>query len=297
MLCPSIYWTRSKRTKTSQEMILPIRKTQISKLAEFIAKEFSDKNITLLNKIAKIEDVPVHYDNYEDAFDGTLLYDPDRSDFQIHINLDNGNTEKSKRGRFTLAHELGHFFLDEHRLGLKYGLIELHASFHNLNHKSRIEEEADYFASCLLMPKEKFRNHSADYKKQTRNNKFSFNNIYALSESFQASVLSTLIRFGEVGTHEIFAVISKDNIAKWFVKSVDFPSWKFKFKIGDAVPLTTVAGEYFTMENRKFTGIEEVSADDWFIPSKDDNRADRQMFEQCYYSNSYGYVISLIWFN
>jgi Zn-dependent peptidase ImmA (M78 family) len=278
-------------------MILPIRKTQISKLAEFIAEEFSNKNFTLINKIAKFEDVPVHYDNYEDAFDGMLLYDTASSDFHIHINIDNGNTEISKRGRFTLAHELAHFFIDEHRLGLKYGLLEPHASFHNFNQRSSIEEEADYFASCLLMPKEKFRNHSAVYKRQTRNKKFSFEAIYSLSESFQASVLSTLIRFGEVGTHEIFAVISKDNVAKWFVKSTDFPNWKFKFKIGDAVPLTTVAGEYYAMENRKFTGIEEVSAYDWFMPSKDDTRGDRQMFEQCYYSGSYGYVISLIWFD
>lgn len=273
------------------------RKTRISKLAEDIAQEFSDRNLTLLNEIARFEDVPVHYDNYEDAFDGLLLYDIDSSAFHIHINIDNGNCQESKRGRFTLAHELGHFFLEEHRLGLKYGLLEPHASFHNINEKSLIEEEADYFASCLLMPREKFRNYSAEYRRQTGNRKFSLDTILGLSESFQASVLSTLIRFGEVGTHEIFAVISKDNIAKWFVKSTDFPNWKFKFKIGDTIPQATVAAAYYTMENRKLAGIEQLSADDWFNPPADDNRANRQMYEQCYYSDSYGYVISLVWFD
>lgn len=273
------------------------RKTQISRLAEDIAHEFSDKNRTLLNKIAGFEGVPVHYDNYEDAFDGMLLYAIESRDFHIHINIDNGNRHDSKRGRFTLAHELGHFFLDEHRLGLKYGLLEPHASFHNLNQKSLIEEEADYFASCLLMPKEKFRNYSVEYKRQTGNRKFSLDTILNLSDTFQASILSTLIRFGEIGTHEIFAVISKNNIAKWFVKSSDFPNWKFKFKIGDAIPQSTVAGEYYAMESRKFTSIEGLSADDWFNPPADDNRADRQMYEQCYYSDSYGYVISLMWFD
>jgi len=134
------------------------RKVQISKLAEFIAGEFSEGNLTLLDKIAQYEDVPVHFDNYEDAFDGMLLYDTEYDDFHIHINIDSGNKQNSNRGRFTLAHELGHFFLDEHRLGLKYGLLEPHASFHNVNQKSKIETEADYFASCLLMPREKFRN-------------------------------------------------------------------------------------------------------------------------------------------
>jgi Zn-dependent peptidase ImmA (M78 family) len=278
-------------------MILPHRKTRINKLAEDIAYEFSNKNLTLIHEIAKFEDVPIHYDNYENAFDGMLLYDTDSSDFHIHINIDNGNRKDSKRGRFTLAHELGHLFLDEHRLGLKYGLLEPHGSFHNINQKTLIEEEADYFASSLLMPTIKFRNHSSEYKKRTGNRKFSFDTIKDLSDSFQTSVLSTLIRFGEVGTHEIFAIISKDNIAKWYVKSNDFPNWTWKFKIGEPVPQTSVAGEYYNLENRKFTTIEQLDVDDWFKPSADDHRADRQMYEQCFYSDSYGYVVSLLWFD
>lgn len=271
------------------------RKTQISKLAEYVANEFADGNLTLLEKIADYENVQFYFDNYEDAFDGMLLYD--NKDFHIHINIDNGNRRNSKRGRFTFAHELGHFFLDEHRLGLKYGLLEPHGSFHNLNQKSKIEDEADYFASCLLMPQQKFKKQSGEYKRQSGNKNFSFDALHNLSERFQTSILSTLIRFGEVGTHEIFAVISKDNVAKWFIKSTDFPNWKFKFIIGERVPQTTVAGEYYNLENRKFTSVEPLDADDWFNPPPDDHRADRQMYEQCFYSDSYGYVISLMWFD
>lgn len=271
-------------------MILPRRKAQISKLSEFIASEFSDGNQTMLAEIADFEDVPVHYDNYEDAFDGMLLYGINSMDFHIHINIDKGNRLNSKRGRFTLAHELGHFFIDEHRLGLKYGLLEPHASFHNLDQKSLIEKEADYFAGCLLMPSIKFRN-------QQLPKKFSFDTLHKLSEAFHVSILSTLIRFGEIGSHEIFAVISEANSAKWFVISDDFPKWKFKFKIGDKIPPTTVAGEFYTIKDRKLTGIEKLSANDWFNPPMDDNRAKRQMYEQCFYSDSYGYVISLLWFD
>ena len=269
-------------------MISPHRKTQISKLAEFVAIEFSNGNLTMLSEIAKFEDIAFYFDNYEDSFDGLLIYD--NNDFHIHINIDKGNYPESKRGRFTFAHELGHFFLDEHRLGLKYGILEPHESYHNLNQKSKIEEEADYFAGCLLMPYQKFNSYP-------HGKKFSIDTLRNLSESFQVSLTSTLIRFGEIGNHEIFGVVSKGNIAQWFVKSYDFPNWKFRFKIGDTIPKTTVAGEFFTLENRKYTGIELLSADDWFIPPDDDKRADRQMYEQCYYSESYGYVISLIWFD
>jgi Zn-dependent peptidase ImmA (M78 family) len=276
-------------------MILDSRKTQLSKVAEFIAKDFADGNVTSLAEIASFENIGHYFDNYEDAFDGMLLYD--NFDFHIHINVDSGNTADSKRGRFTFAHELGHYFIDEHRIGLKYGLLEPHASFHNFNQRNPLEEEADHFASCLLMPEEKFKSHSAQYKRKTGIRTFSFDVLHHLSDSFQTSLLATLIRFGEVGTHEIFAVVSENNIAKWFVKSKDFPNWKFRFKRGERVPDSTVAGEFFTKEDHKVKTIESVDVDDWFVPPKDDERADRQMYEQCFYSDRYGYVISLIWFD
>lgn len=271
-------------------MIPPNRKSQISNLSEFIANQFSSENKTLLLDIAREETIPVHYDDYENAFDGILLYDLNTSLFHIHINTNRGNRAESKRGRFTLAHELGHFFIDEHRLGLKYGKLSPHPSFHSFNRQSLIEEEADYFASCLLLPKNKL-----ERLPLPRN--FSFETLRLISNSFQVSILCSLIRFAEIGSHEIFAVISKNNIAEWFVISKDFPHWTFKFKIGNTLPPTTVAGEYFTMVDRKLTSVEDLSADDWFFIPPNDNRAKRKMHEQCFYSDSYGYVVSLLWFD
>jgi len=72
---------------------------------------------------------------------------------------------------------------------------------------------------------------------------------------------------------------------------------KFNAKTGEAVPQTSVAGAFFTGKKLKFTGIEELSAYDWFIPPDDDERAERKMYEQCFYSDSFGYVISLMWFD
>lgn len=262
------------------------RKKKISTFAEIVANNFSSGNKTELANIAEFEELFIHYDKYENAFDGMLVSDAD--DFHIHINTDLGNSEGSKKGRFTLAHELGHFFIDEHRIDLKSGKLQPHASFHGNTQKETIEIEADYFAGCLLFPERKF---------QTRagGKKFSLDTILDLSDSFQASVLSTVIRFAEVGTHEVTAVVSSHNNARWYVQSKDFPKWPFRFKVGSKLPPTTVSGEFFTKKNSKYTGIEKVSADDWFYPK--DARGNRQMYEQCYYSDSFGYVISLLWFD
>lgn len=270
-------------------MITDLRKKKINKLTAELAVAYSSGNITLLDKLAKAEDVSICYDDYENAFDGMLLFD--QQDFYIHINYAKGNRPDSKRGRFTLAHELGHFFIDEHRIGLKSGALQPHGSITELKEKDLIELEADYFASCLLMPETKFRNRA------TLKRTFSLDTIIDLSNFFQSSIVSTVIRFSEIGTHEMMAVFSRNNTVEWYARNKDFPKWPFRFNVHGSVPPTTVAGEFYTKKDSKYTGIENVNADDWFFPYTDDTRADRQMHEQCYYSDTYDYVISLIWFD
>lgn len=267
-------------------MVTDYRKKQLNNFAQFVSDGFSSNNITLLDEIVISEELSVYHDHYEDSFDGMLVYD--EKDFHIHVNVDKGNLEKSKRGRFTFAHELGHYFIDEHRIGLMRGILQPHASQHELNRRDLIEEEADYFAGSLLMPENRFRI-------QSSRKMFSLDTITELSDSFQASILATVLRFTEIGTHEMMAVVSENNRVKWYSRHKDFPQWAFKFKVGQAIPPTTVAGEFFTKKDSRYTGIEDVSPDDWFYPK--DARGRRTMHEQCYYCDSYGYVISLLWFD
>lgn len=61
--------------------------------------------------------------------------------------MTNSNINIDGRKNFTIAHELGHYFLNHQ--------LELHVdSFvdEDCSHKNPIEYEANYFASCLLMP-------------------------------------------------------------------------------------------------------------------------------------------------
>ncbi len=126
----------------------------IKKLAEYIALQYNEK-ATPLKKIAVDEELDIFYDNYEsNTFDGMTIFDNGR--FYIHLNIDRDNRPDSDRGRFTLAHELGHYFIDNHRIGLKNGILKPHPSLTNQAQFTAIEREADYFASCLLMPENRF---------------------------------------------------------------------------------------------------------------------------------------------
>lgn len=267
-------------------MMTAQRKKNLSDFAGVIAGEFSNGYVTQLEQIAASEDIEVYVDHYENVFDGMLVVDDDRS-FHLHLNIDRGNLPSQKRGRFSYAHELAHFFIEEHRIPLMTGEKSPHGSLHDFGQKDDIEKEADYFASCLLMPEAKFR-------RASRDKKFSTNTIQQLSAAFNTSFLATVLRFVEIGSHPILVVISEKNIVKWFAKSQEFHNFKFRFQVGQSLPPLTVAGEYFKNPELKHTDIEDVDLDSWFIPSW---LPETQMHEQCYYSTAYRYVISLIWFD
>ncbi len=69
----------------------------------------------------------------------------------------NGNIDNIGRKHFTIAHELGHYFLS-HELHDNAGFCTNSDIVEEGHQKNPIEREANYFASCLLMPEEKVKN-------------------------------------------------------------------------------------------------------------------------------------------
>ncbi|MEQ3691921.1 MAG: ImmA/IrrE family metallo-endopeptidase [Flavobacterium sp.] len=251
----------------------------IKKLAEAIALEFSDI-VTPLDKILAEENLDLFYDSYGNNFDGMTIYDD--TNFFIHINTFRGNKPNTSRARFTIAHELGHYFIDNHRIGLKKGLLSPHPSNNNENTHFRIEREADYFASCLLMPEEKF-------KKFILRKKFEFSIIKSLSEYFQTSITATAIRFADIGNHPLMIVFGENGKIKWKWSSEDFP---FKYLLySDKIPEDSVMGEYF-YQNKQISGTEDIWPIDWFNYVKNDD-IHRKFKEHCISHKHL--ALSIIW--
>lgn len=263
-------------------MIAKNNRLKIRKLAEYIALQFDEK-ITPLEKIVANENLDVFYDNYEsNTFDGMTIYDNGK--FYIHINTYNGNRADTDRGRFTLAHELGHYFIDTHRIGLKNGLLEPHPSLTNKAQYFSIEREADYFAACLLMPEERFR-------KDIGNKKFGIEVIDYLRAEYKISRTACALRFADIGNYPLLIVYAENNIIRWSYSSEDFP---FKWMINDKiVPRNTVMGDYFNNNHiAEVFRTEQVWAIDCFKYVKDEDRQ-RKFYEHCItHKNS---ALSLFW--
>lgn len=63
----------------------------------------------------------------------------------------NSNMNNNGRKNFTIAHELGHYFLNHE---LKHAEFDKQVN-EECSNKEPMEYEADYFATCLLMPEDK----------------------------------------------------------------------------------------------------------------------------------------------
>jgi Zn-dependent peptidase ImmA (M78 family) len=192
------------------------RRAEVIDLAEFIAMEYAANGRIEPGFVASEKDIPIIYKRYGHYFDGMLMFSADR--FFIYCNLDKAGGKDTPRARFTIAHELGHFFLDEHRRVLLSGKNLHHGSLCEYASKRIVEQEADLFASYLLMPTMLF-----DAQIRRKKPKTGIEEVLYLKEIFGTSIMSTAIRLvnAEIMPCSIF-IWNNDGSLKWHWKSSAF---------------------------------------------------------------------------
>lgn len=261
--------------------IRPDVEKRIALLTSYLHLEYSTNYSIDLEAIVADEGIIVHYDDYENAFDGMFLIDSGKH--HIHLNITRGNHKKSGRGRFSLAHELGHYLIDEHHTDILTGKLKPHQSFLKNAQIDVYENEADFFAANILMPKEKFYNACGGRP-------FNWSLIEDLANKFETSRLATLIRYINIIKHEVFIIGSENSNIKWFIISNDFLKMKHKFKRGGKLPQNALANHH----KIGISDIVDALSDDWFETWG--GKSERDMYEQCYYAGAYNQIITLLWF-
>lgn len=227
--------------------------------------------------VATDEGICVIFDDYgKDTFDGMTWYEAKDDQFFIHINTARGNTKVSNKGRFTLAHELGHYFIDHHRFALECGKMQPHIHCYDpfgKNEEWEIEREADSVAANILMPLTQF-------KEDTRGRTFSGELIQELALKYKVSFSACALRYTRLNLVPIMLVYAVDGKIKWQMRGDDFPFWRLRYGT-NKVPENTVMGDYFY--NNDSTGCRQseiVFASDCFhTQSEEENR--HQFYEYC----------------
>lgn len=272
--------------KTKNKYDIPRqRKEELSDLAEFIADEYFPDSTVHPEIIVKRNKITYSSSDYGNYFDGILQYQNGR--FHMFFNTKRIQNIYSARGRFTVAHELGHYYIEEHRTALKRNLAPSHPSFIDFSSDIQVELEADFFASSLLIPKTRL-------LKDIRKRNFSMALINELKDKYNVSLTAMLLKYASIGNHPIMIVASENAKIKWFKYSADFLFKYINATAGFKVPILTVAGDIFYKNSIVDKSDEIVYAKDWFNIWKNDDKG-REFYEHCIYSANSKFVLSIIW--
>ena len=158
----------------------------IAELAEGIGNCFLYEDKVNLEMIAESENISFIKGNYGNHFLGQLVHYSNK--FYIILNLDQLANCESGRIRFTIAHELGHYFIDEHRVKLKNGISLSFKEDSDSYKNKKMEFAANHFAAHLLMPK----NH---FIEQIKDLESGISGILTLKTKYETSIESTIYHY------------------------------------------------------------------------------------------------------
>lgn len=255
-------------------------------LAEYLAETyFPNDRIDPLDLAAR-SNITSSFGSYEEEFDGLLELKEER--FHIYLNEDRLLDIHKPRARFTAAHELGHYFIDDHRNALVAG-IQPHPSFTEFVMMDSVAElQADQFAATLLMPPKRF-NSSA------RNKDASLETIVGLSDLFGTSVMSTAIRYARSDVASVSVMLWKEPERKWCWSSKDV--WNIThnkaFKNASRVPAGSATSELMESPVRKKADERATVLSQWFPYVHAGTANDRICREEAMRLGDYG-VLTLL---
>jgi len=139
--------------------------------------------------------------NLSKRFEGALIPN-DSGEWGIFYNE---NIRSTGRRNFTLAHELGHYFLHRQRGAIQCEPRQM------LDWKSeygQIESQANIFASFLLMPLD-------DFREQIRDQKPSIELMRHLKDRYQVSLSAAILKWLNITEKRAMIVIGKEGFIDW----------------------------------------------------------------------------------
>lgn len=202
----------------SKHKLPPGRRDALIGLAEEVTETYCPGQFIDPIRILNSKHITYSFNYYGDGFDGMLEHR--RSRFHMFCNLDRVQNSTSPRARFTQGHELGHYFIDEHRNALLNGVPPHYSIADQIDPERIVEAEADLFASHLLMPPKRF---VEAYKNQP----LGLAGIIAISKHFNVSCSSAALRFLAHSTEPLAMAHWRNDKPPWTEVNTRFTTMGF----------------------------------------------------------------------
>jgi Zn-dependent peptidase ImmA (M78 family) len=263
------------------------RKQLLEEDAEWIADEyFEPDELIRPEEIAEAEDITYSRGNYNNDFKGLIHYLNGR--FHVYLDTTYGNKLIDPIIRYSFAHELGHYFIPEHRDELlAQGLLGTGSPSAMLEDEL-FEKEAEFFASCLLMPRSRFLADIADQP-------FSTWLIHQLCRKYKVSQTAALLRYMALGEEQIAVIFTRTNgTFERKIQSPHFRHYNLNLDAEGKIPAGSVAGRYCYERNEDLKTNNLVAADVWFNPKTEED-ALRVYKEECLLQKNLNRIVSVVY--
>lgn len=211
---------------------------------------------------------------------------------KIHFSRNTGlitikkNIEDESQKRFTIAHEMGHFFNE--RGNNETFIIDDLSSIYN---PSEREKAANEFAAEFLMKSEWF----TDF---TRGKKLNIDLLKETASYFRVSLSAAALRYAEIGPSPMAVIMSRNGIVQWSRINNYFPfTWipnGYKVNSNSYAFDIFEKGEKGESQSVIESNPEEVLADAWFWEDRN-YRKNFFMMEQNFYMPGYNSILTILW--
>jgi len=204
-----------------------------------------------LDRIIQSEQIRPRPADYGDNFDGRIEYIPEKRIFILYH-----PAVVTPRVRFSIAHELGHFYIPEHRKLLLAG--KCHNSKSGFVSHKTLEREADEFAANLLVPQ--------DYlAKLTQKRKFlTLRDLLDLANDLQVSATAMAIRYINTTADRCAIILSQNGQQKFYWPSEEMEHIGFKWRGRQDIPLNTATAKAAQNQGSGKIFEKGLDSDDWF---------------------------------
>jgi hypothetical protein len=188
---------------------------------------------------------------------------------------------------FTIAHELGHYFLSDHAETLLGSGGGIHYSASGFVSNDAHEREADAFAAELLMPQPLF-------KQALQQAGTGFKAIQTLAEAGRTSIVATAIRFAKLADDPVAVILTDGSQIEWCFVSTELRKCRGVYPLGkrSILPAVSTTAKF----NREVTRIERCedtegccSLTDWF-----QNAPDAEIQEDVVGLGHYGKTLTVL---
>jgi len=164
--------------------------------------------------------------------------------------------------RFTVAHELGHYFLPEHPEYLFPNGDGIHMSRSGFISNDTCEKQADHFAKSLLMPDNLFLT-------ALREAGEGFAALKSLATKCKTSITATAIRFTQLVEDPVAVIMSSGNKIEWCFVSEALIQIKNLQRLnkGSLIPPGSATSEFNQNQTNVLQGKQAEAwthLDDWF---------------------------------